>query len=187
MPIGPIATLLIKNSLERGFKAGLAVGLGAALVEGIYSFIAASGFVVVAKFLDQNLSALKLSCGLLLIALGIFEIINATKNSGKEIKMKEQTFFKVTFFVMLLTLANPVTIVFFAGVFAAISNTSFSATDIAIISFGAFCGSLLWTANLAYFVAKMQHKISKKTVTRVKIISGILIGGFGFYGVLGIF
>ncbi len=185
MPIGPIATLLIKNSLTRGFKSGLAVGLGAALVEGIYSFVAASGFAFVEKFLSEYLLAIKLICGVLLILLGLFEIKNATKNHSQEIKMKEWGFFKTTFLVMLLTLANPVTIVFFAGVFAAISNSHFDVLSICVISFGAFFGSLAWTSGLSFFVAKMRHKISQKWIKRIRVASGVIIGSFGVYGVLG--
>lgn len=187
MPIGPIATLLIKNSLERGFKSGLAVGLGAALVEGIYSFIAASGFTFVAKFLSEYLDEMKLVCATLLILLGLFEIRNATKVSTAEIKMSQHGFAKTVFLVMLLTLANPVTIVFFAGVFSAISANNFDAASIAVISFGAFVGSLSWTASLSFFVAKIRHKISQKWITRIKIISGLMIGSFGIYGLSAIY
>jgi putative LysE/RhtB family amino acid efflux pump len=183
MPIGPIATFLIKNSLERGFKAGLAVGFGAALVEGIYSFVAASGFVLVAKFLNNHLTEIKLFCGILLILLGIFEVKNAAKISTAEIKMKRHGFFRTAFLVMLITFANPITIVFFAGVFATISGNNFGALDIAIISCGAFCGSLSWTASLSFVISKIRHKISQKKIIQIRLISGLIIAGFGVYGI----
>lgn len=182
MPIGPIATFLIKNSLERGFKAGLAVGFGAALVEGLYSFIAASGFAFVAHFLNNYLDAMKLFCGFLLVMLAIFEIKSCDKNSAKELKIEYQGFAKTVFVVMLLTMANPLTIVFFAGVFATMSNNNFDALSIALISFGAFAGSLSWTASLSYFIAKIRHKISQKWMMQIRLISAFIIAVFGLYG-----
>lgn len=183
MPIGPIATLLIKNSLERGFKAGLAVGFGAALVEGLYSFIAASGFAIVAQFLDNYLDAMKLCFGFLLVVMGILEIRKSAEISSKEIKIRYDSFAKTAFLVMLITMANPVTIIFFTGVFAAIAGNNYNATSIAIISFGAFVGSFSWTAGLSYTIAKIRHKISDQTMRRIKLISGIIIAGFGLYGI----
>lgn len=183
MPIGPIATLLIKNVLERGFKAGLAVGVGAAIVEGLYSFIAASGFAIVAKFLDNYLDVMKLLFGFLLVLLGILEIKSCDQISTKELKLKYDGFCKTVFFVMLLTMANPITIVFFAGVVATISGNNYDALSIAVISLGAFTGSLFWTSSMSYAIAKIRHKISTKTMLKIKLISGLIISGFGLYGI----
>lgn len=183
MPVGPIATLLIRNSLTRGFKAGLAVGFGAALVEGLYSFIAASGFAIIAHFLNNYLAAIKLFCGLLLVLLGLYEIRNCAQNSVRNLEMKYQSFAKTAFLVMLLTMANPVTIIFFAGVFATIAGNKFDGLSIAIISCGAFAGSLSWTAGLSYVISKIRHKISEKNMMLIKIISALIILSFGIYGI----
>lgn len=183
IPIGPIATLLIKNSLERGFKSGVAVGLGAALVEGFYSFVAAGSFAFIATFLNDYSNVMKLVCASLLIMLGIYEIKKATQISDSEIKMKNHGFTKTVVLVMFLNITNPMTIVFFAGVFAAIGAINFDAVSIAIISFGAFFGSFSWSVFLSFAVAKMRHKISQKWIKILKIISGIMIAGFGIYGI----
>lgn len=186
MPIGPIATFLIKNSLTKGFKAGLAVGLGAALVEALYSFVAASGFAFVARFLDNYLDAMKLFCGCLLVFLAIFEIKSCNKNSVKELKIEYQGFCKTTVVIMLLTMANPLTIVFFAGVFATMSGNNFDALSIAVISFGAFVGSLSWTAFLSYTISRIRHKISPQLMISIRLISSWIIAAFGLYGMASI-
>ncbi|MBM5782352.1 MAG: hypothetical protein FJ368_02905 [Pelagibacterales bacterium] len=183
MPIGPIAMFLIRNTLERGFKFGFAVGLGAALIEGIYSFIAASGFVIIAKFLDSYLVQIKVVSALLLILLGFFEIYSSKKSSNKEIAIKESGFLKTVIFVALFTAANPLTIVFFTGVFATISSSNFNFIGAILISLGAFFGSLVWTIFLSKLVAKMRHKISTKWIRIIRIISGFVIALFGFYGI----
>lgn len=184
MPIGPIAMLLIRNTLERGFKFGLAVGLGAALIEGFYSLIAASGFAIIAQLLNDYLIQIKLSSALLLIVLGIFEIKNSSANSSKEIKIKQNGFAKTVILVALLTAANPMTIVYFTGVFAAISSNNFDFLKVILISIGAFLGSISWTTFLSYSVSKMRHKISPKWVKIIRIISGLMICLFGIYGII---
>ncbi|MEN9061867.1 LysE family transporter [Ponticoccus litoralis] len=42
-PLGPIGALCINRTLERGFIAGAAGGLGAALADGVYATLAAVG------------------------------------------------------------------------------------------------------------------------------------------------
>ncbi len=184
MPIGPISMFLIRNTLERGFKFGFAVGFGAAFIEGIYSFIAASGFVIIARFLDSYLLQIKVVSALLLILLGFFEIYSSKRSSNKEIPIRETSFLKTVIFVSLFTAANPLTIVFFTGVFATISSTNFNFFGAVLISLGAFLGSLLWTTVLSKIVTKMRHKLSIKWIIIIRIISGIIISLFGFYGII---
>jgi threonine/homoserine/homoserine lactone efflux protein len=43
LPVGPIAILCIRKTLFNGFLSGFISGLGAALADGIYGFIAACG------------------------------------------------------------------------------------------------------------------------------------------------
>ncbi len=182
MPIGPIATLLIKNTLERGFKAGLAVALGASLIDGFYGFIAASGFAFVAQFLDNYLNFIKFFFGFLLVIMGIFEVKDSDKISKKGLQLKHKTFLKTLFFVMLLTATNPITIIFFTGIFATISSGNFNNLTILIMSFGVFFGSFLWTFGLSCTISKIRHKISAKIMMRIKLASGLIISGFGLYG-----
>jgi threonine/homoserine/homoserine lactone efflux protein len=50
-PVGPIALLCIRRTLERGFVSGLVSGLGAATADVIYGGIAAAGLTLIAGFL----------------------------------------------------------------------------------------------------------------------------------------
>ena len=43
-PLGPIGALCINRTLERGFWAGVAGGLGTALADGAYALMAAAGY-----------------------------------------------------------------------------------------------------------------------------------------------
>ena len=69
-PVGPIGMLCINRTLERGFWAGVAGGLGTALADGLYAFMAAMGFSVFALFLDKVSTPLALVGGLFLLWLG---------------------------------------------------------------------------------------------------------------------
>ena len=55
-PVGPIGSLVLKLSLERGRWAGLAAGLGAALADLLYGFLAVAGIRLAMQY--ERLSAI---------------------------------------------------------------------------------------------------------------------------------
>lgn len=183
MPIGPISTLAIKNCLTRGWSIGFATSFGASLTEGFYGFVATGGLAFIAKFLTDYISQVKVISGCALILLGLYEIKTSTKFSIETVKMKSRGFFQTMFFVSFLTLGSPMTIVLFVGIFATMGGESLTAAEMAVTVAGIFSGSVLWAFILCGTVSKIRHKLSKKWMARVKILSGLIIGGFGVYGV----
>lgn len=181
MPVGPIGMLCIKNSLAYGFRIGLAVGIGAACADSIYGFLAGGGLAVISQFLLNYSSIIKIIGSLILLYLGGMEIKNAAKTPGKEAAIKSKKFYKVIVATFFLTLTNPMTILSFIGVFAAIGGVNLNGFSIAIMILGVFCGSLAWWMTLAGTTSIIRHKISHKLMTEIKIISGIILLGFGLY------
>ena len=186
MPIGPIATLCIKNAISRGWRMGFAVGLGAALAEGFYGFVVSGGFVFISDFIMKYLFEIKLIGSFVLLFIGFTEIKNRHDKPSREIKMQAHGFFRIMIFVMLLTIANPMTIIYFASVFASMGAKSLDFSNAAIMVIGVFAGSLAWTAFLSAVVSIIRHKISQVWMVRIKIISGLMIAGFGLFGLINI-
>jgi len=186
MPIGPISTLAIKNCLTRGWSIGFATSFGASLTEGFYGFVATGGLSFISTFLTTYISPVKIISGIALILLAAYEIKTANKVSTTEVKMKSRGFFQTMFFVAFLTLGSPMTIILFVGNFATMGGTSLTPQEMAVTVFGIFMGSVLWAFILSGTVATIRHKLSKQWMARVKIISGLIIGGFGAYNIIGL-
>lgn len=70
---GPIGMLCVRKTIEIGFAGALAVGLGAALADGFYGFIAGAGLTVISNFLLEKTDIIKLLGGLLLIYMAYKE------------------------------------------------------------------------------------------------------------------
>ena len=187
MPIGPISTLAIKNCLTRGWSIGFATSFGASLTEGFYGFVATGGLSFISRFLTTYVIPVKIVSGIALILVGAYEIATAKKFDHTEIKMKKRGFFQTMFFVAFLTLGSPMTIVLFLGIFASMGGISLTPEEMAVTVFGIFMGSVLWAFILSGTVASIRHKLSKTWMARVKIISGLIIGGFGAYNIGGLF
>ena len=80
-PVGPIGVLVIRRTLTEGRLSGLFTGLGAAVADGTYGFIAGFGLTSISDFLIAQQFWMKLFGGLFLLYLGIKILISkaATK------------------------------------------------------------------------------------------------------------
>jgi threonine/homoserine/homoserine lactone efflux protein len=186
MPVGPIGMLCIRNTLSYGLRIGFATGLGAALADSCYGFMAGGGLAFLSSFLINNNSLIKIIGSAILLWLGINEIKNA-RTKIHEIKIKKSSFYKTIATTYLLTITSPMTILSFVGVFAVIGGNNLSGTNIFFIITGIFCGSLLWWLTLAGIVAQIRHKISINAMAKIRISSGIILCAFAAYALISIF
>ena len=53
-PVGPLAILVIRRSLTKGYKEGIATALGISLADGLYALIAALGLTTVSSFVLEK-------------------------------------------------------------------------------------------------------------------------------------
>jgi putative LysE/RhtB family amino acid efflux pump len=179
--IGPIAMLCIRTTLERGRIAGIAAGMGVAVADTIYAAIGAYGISFVGAALSNGESWLKLVGGIVLIAFGIYL---ARKQPASAVEEQEVPKSIVADFGMTLalTLANPMTILSFAGLFAGVSGLrGFPLSEIPALLLGVFAGSAVWWLALAFVIGLIRHRISPTTMLWINRGSATAIIGFGLY------
>jgi threonine/homoserine/homoserine lactone efflux protein len=80
-----------------------------------------------------------------------------------------------------LTIANPPTILFFAGLFASVATPS-SLSEALFFSAGIFAGSMLWWLFLTTVVARSAARLSPRVLLLITRLSGILLIAFAGYG-----
>src|SRR5690348_16095287 len=115
-PVGPIGMLVIRRTLTDGRLLGLLTGLGAAVADALYGCVGAFGLTFISRFLVGYAFWTKLIGGLFLLWLGISSFRAKPRDeSGDASKVRYLTAFLST---LVLTLANPVTILSFMAVFA---------------------------------------------------------------------
>jgi threonine/homoserine/homoserine lactone efflux protein len=179
-PVGPIGLLCIRRSLEQGRTAGLATGLGAATADAAYGCIAGFGLTAISGFLLAHVSALRLGGGAALCFLGAHTFLSAP--ARREAQTTAGGLRSAYFSTLLLTLANPTTILSFVAVFAGfgiVTSPSYAAA--ATLVAGVFVGSGLWWLFLSSSVALMRHRISSGWMQAINRLSGSLIVAFGLY------
>ena len=123
-PVGPIGVLCINRTINKNFAAGFVSGLGAATADLIYGLIAGLGLTVISTFLIDQKMWIQLIGLFFLIYLGLKTIMK--KESDIEFKsLVDNGLLKDYFSTLILTITNPITILFFVAVFAGLglSNT----------------------------------------------------------------
>jgi threonine/homoserine/homoserine lactone efflux protein len=186
VPVGPIGILCIRRTLAQGRMVGFLSGLGAATADGLYGAIAGFGLTFLVDFLIGKQYWLHLIGGALLIILGVKTFLSKPAEEGAHVDGNSPWHaYLSTFF---LTLTNPMTIIFFAAVFAGLGVGSDGDHFLlaGILVTGIFIGSGMWWLILCGFTGLLQNLLNPKRLQWLNRISGLIILGFGLFALLGL-
>ena len=178
-PVGPMSLLCIHRTLDHGQPAGLTFGAGIAAADLSYAAIAAFGITAVSSLLLTGTVWIKLFGSLLLMVLGVkIAFARPVADSHKSVAGSGLRAFATAYG---LTLANPPTILFFAGIFASVASLATSSQSV-IFSAGVFAGSMLWWIILTTLVTKSAALMKPTVFAWINRLSGLLLIGFAAYG-----
>lgn len=179
-PLGPIGALCINRTLERGFAAGVAGGLGTALADGVYAALAAFGFAAFSGGLAMVDLPLRLAGGAFMLWLGWQGMRPAAPRAAAAVSRRDLIGTVAATFA--LTIANPMTILSFAAIFAGLGLASAEGTAGALLVVaGVFAGSMLWWVLLSGGVALARHRLPDGFARWVARLSGAVLIGFGLW------
>jgi threonine/homoserine/homoserine lactone efflux protein len=177
-PVGPIGLLCIRRTLSDGRRDGLAAGLGAATADACYGVIAGFGLTFLSRFLQTQHFWLTLGGGVFLCFLGgRTALAHPPERAFRADPGKLRSAF---FSTLLLTLANPMTIMSFAAVFAGLGLGTRPAYGLATaLVAGIFLGSALWWLLLSSATSLLRSRLSVNWPRGVNWISAALLVAFG--------
>jgi threonine/homoserine/homoserine lactone efflux protein len=179
-PVGPIGILCIRRTLAEGRASGFLSGLGAATADALYGCVAGFGLTVVSAFLVDQRAWVQLIGGVFLLALGVRTLRSkpaeraAQASAGRGLAGSYLS-------TLLLTLTNPMTIISFAGIFAAlgVAETGGSLAAAAWLVAGVFLGSAAWWLLLSGGVGLMRERLASGALLWVNRASGAVLVVFG--------
>jgi len=184
-PVGPIAMLCITRTLSEGRMAGLATGLGAAVADSLYGAIAGFGLTALATVLEEHSLWLRIGGGMILLAMGARTLLYPPHERAVGAINGGMVFdFSSTF---ILTLANPITILVSAAIFAGLGHGEegvLSITSVGLLVLGVFLGSLAWWLFLVFSSGAVRSWFNPEHMRWVHRISGAGIGIFGVVVIL---
>ena len=182
--IGPIALLIIHNGVRHGLRPALASAAGVATADFVYALAAFAAGSGLAKLLEREQRTFALAASALLIGIGAWLATGAMgalrpPAASARAAGAQRIGFAGTF---LLTLANPLTIVLFAG-FSGQLALSASWTGALYFAAIIFAGSLPVQAGYALFGA-LLHRLAPdpRRIRVLNLASSAGIVAFGTYG-----
>ena len=180
-PLGPIGALCIARTLQSGFAAGFAGGLGTALADATYAGFAAFGFAALAGLLEGGAGLVRIAGGILLIGLGLRGWLT-TRPTAPAAPADARTLATTAAATFLLTIANPATILSFVAMFAGLglAETPSPAAAASAVA-GVFLGSLLWWALLAGGVTLTRERLPPGFAVAVSRASAVMLLGLGLW------
>ncbi|MDN7543231.1 LysE family translocator [Burkholderia cenocepacia] len=183
-PVGPIGMLCIQRSLSRGFQAGFATGIGAACADAIYGLLGALGVAGLVTAFPMLTVALKIGGGAFLVWLAWTIARQAPAAPAGQRELPRTTVLRDFLTTFGLTLSNPMTIVSFVGIFAALGplpDTQEGAMEATVGSMvaGVFIGSAMWWLCLSTTSAALRTKLSFGFMHRLSRVSAAIVAGFG--------
>jgi threonine/homoserine/homoserine lactone efflux protein len=188
-PVGPIGVLCIQRSLSRGFRSGFATGIGAACADAIYGLLGAVGIAGIATTLPVLGIVLKIGGGAFLIWLGWSIAREAPAAQAGLPETSRTTVLRDFLTTFALTLSNPMTILSFIAVFAALGPLATGQaghegagwrTVLPMVS-GVFAGSAAWWLCLSGGTAALRKKMPESLMHGIARVSALAIAVFGGY------
>lgn len=173
--LGPIGFLCIRRTLSQGALMGLSIGLGAALADGTYAFVAAFGISVVSDFLLAYTNILSIAGGLYLMYLGAMSARRAPAVTALIVSKANLLMAIVSTFV--ITLTSPVTILSFVAAFTSLNvlEQNVGSFQVGLLVFGVFLGSTLWWIILTTTSSLLRSRLTSCMIRRVNKASGMII------------
>jgi threonine/homoserine/homoserine lactone efflux protein len=180
-PVGPMSLLCMRRTLAGGWGQGLMIGLGIAAGDGAYAAIAALGLAGVSALMVAWRQPLHLAAGLLLIWLGLKSLLRRPQaDAAQPVRSLAEAPLGLLAGSLLMTLANPMTIVMFAAVFAALApRQGLDPASAGVTVAGVFSGSLAWWLGVVAIVSLFRQAIGAHARAWIDRISGVLLVGFG--------
>jgi putative LysE/RhtB family amino acid efflux pump len=181
LQLGPMSLFLIRSTLRSGWRVGLAIGAGIAVVDGLYAAAGAGGATPL-----LNIEPVRLALGLIgaavLIWLGARTLLMALRvRVGAETSFEAATPRRAFLTALGGTASNPSTIVSWAAIFAAASTAGLvqTAQTAVLLVLGVAAGSLTWVTMLASGVALAGRSMSTRALRATDGVAGAGLIGFG--------
>ena len=176
-PVGPIGLLCIRRTLAEGRAAGFVSGLGAATADALYGCVAGLGLTAISGLLVGLQGWLKLGGGIFLVYLGwrTTKMATASEQPAATGGRLRQAYLAT----ILLTLANPMTILSFAAVLAGLGAAGGGRSGALALVAGVFLGSAAWWLLLSLAAGAFRERLGRPALAWVNRASGAALAGFG--------
>lgn len=175
--IGPVCIFILQMASSKGFYTAETGVLGATLIDGLFIFAATIGISSIIE--RQNIKfILKIFGAVVLFIFGLSTILNQFNiNFLPSLSIQNTSNTNNAFFhSLIITASNPLTIVFWSGVFLSkITEENMKRTDIYLFGFGALLSTMFFLTLISLAGNFANSFLSMGIIQTLNIIVGFLL------------
>lgn len=185
-PMGPVGMLCIQRTLEKGRRAGLFTGIGAALSDLMYCLLTGFGLSFIEEFIERNQNIIQLIGSAVLIAFGIYLFKSNPSRRLKKPARAKASDKKNILTGFLFTVSNPLILFLIIGLFA---RFNFLMPEMTLphylLGFVAILvGAFAWWWLVTAFVDKVRAHFNIRSMWLINRIIGSVIFIFAIVGIV---
>ena len=183
-PIGPINAAQLDKGIRGGFWHAYMIGLGAVCADIIYMLLVYFGVI---HLLDAPFvkAFLWLFGFFVLVYTGVESLIQAGRLSSEhELRSSEGSLKKTFLSGFLLSLLNPLSILFWLGIYGSIlakAANQLAMQQLLVYSGAIIFGVLIWDLTMAAASSIFRKYLTLGILRVISIASGLSLIGFGIY------
>jgi threonine/homoserine/homoserine lactone efflux protein len=178
IPVGPIAVLIVRTGLRRGFRIAAAAGAGTATVDLLYAMAAVVVGGAVTSALVSVLVPLRLAAAASLLYLAARGLMRLGR-SHLTLDSADGRSAPRTYLLFLgLTLLNPATVVYFVTLAVGLPELAQDAGSRIAFAVGASLGSLSWQTLLAAIGAALHTRLTPRVELATALLSSAILVAF---------
>jgi L-lysine exporter family protein LysE/ArgO len=189
IPIGPINLEIIRRNLSFGFLKGTSFGFGACAADITYLLLLSFGAIAILDY-PFTLRMIGVAGSIILAwfgycALRLKLVSTNSKSYPAGTAAKSRSLLRNGAEGYVLTLFNPVTILFWSSVSAQIAIVvSHTGNSPWYASLGVLLGTVSWVLGLNTVLHFIRHRLPANIMQYLNFTGGIILLGFALFGLL---
>jgi threonine/homoserine/homoserine lactone efflux protein len=178
IPVGPIAVLIVRTGLRRGFRLAAAAGAGTATADLVFASIALVVGAAVSGAIAPVLLPIRLAAAAALIALALLGLVRLRGIQIDAEPAGPASALRVYLLFLGLTLLNPATVVYFVSLAIGLPEISEDLGARALFVAGAVLASLSWQTVLAAIGAALHARLTPRMELATTLLSSVILVSF---------
>ncbi len=180
-PVGPIALLILRRTLNEGRLAGFVSGLGAAAADTLCALLACLFLGSLRSFLHSHDTLVHLIGATFMLAIGYKLARTLPSSHAANRPLHERNLLTAFWGTGLLTLANPMTLLGMVALVAATGTPeTLSHTQAATaLTLGISLGSTLWWIILTVCAARLGRALNPRSLALLNRLAGFALIAYG--------
>ncbi len=178
IPVGPIAVLIVRTGLRRGFRVAAAAGAGTATVDLVYAITAVVVGGAVTSLLTAMLTPMRLAAAAALVYLAVRGLMRLGRTDSSLDSGDGRSAPRTYLLFVGLTLLNPATVAYFVTLAVGLPEIARDAGARLAFAVGAALASLSWQTLLAAIGAALHARLTRRVELATALLSSAILVAF---------